>query len=191
MTDKTYIEGKLMFCDRPGMEALLLYMDENGFYEAPCSTGYHLAVPGGLARHTRNVIQIAEGIHGLFFYFDDTSVVNISELYLACALHDLGKMGQYGKRSYIKNILKSGEQKEAKPYVSNPELQYIPHECRSIAIASKFIDLTENEQSAILYHNGLYGDFRHCIIGKETPLYLILHFADMWASRVEEKEMEE
>lgn len=191
MTDKEYIENKLMFCGKEGMESLLHYMNENGFYESPCSGGNHLAVPGGLAKHTRNVIQIAESIHETFFDHDDTSIVNLCELYLVCALHDLGKMGQFGKQNYVENILKSGKQSDKKPYVSNPELQYVPHECRSIAIANRFIDLNENEQSAILYHNGLYGDFRYCINGKETPLYLILHFADMWASRVEEKCEEE
>lgn len=191
ITDKDYIEEKLMFCGKQGMDALLHYMDENGFYEAPCSGANHLAEPGGLAKHTRNVLRIAEGVRGLFFEPDDTRIVNLCELYLVCALHDLGKMGQFGKENYVENILKSGKRSDAKPYVTNPDLQYIPHECRSIAIASKFIDLTENEQSAILYHNGLYGDFRYCVNGKETPLYLILHFADMWASRIEEKEKKE
>lgn len=188
MTDKEYIEEKLMYCNKEGMEALLHYMDENGFYESPCSGGKHLAEPGGLAKHTRNVMEIAEAVHRMFFEEEDTRTVNLCELYLVCALHDLGKMGQHGKPGYVENILKSGKQSESKPYVSNPYLQYIPHECRSIAIANRFIDLNENEQSAILYHNGLYGDFRYCINGRETPLYLILHFADMWASRVVEKE---
>ena len=58
-------------------------------------------------------------------------------------------------------------------------------------IASQFIHLTENEEWAILMHNGLYGDFRYAIQGKETPLYLLLHHADMWASRVVEMEEED
>lgn len=190
MTDKEYIEEKLMYCGKEGMEELLHHMEENGFYKAPCSGSKHLAEPGGLAKHTRNVIETAEAIHHLLFEEEDTRIVNLCELYLVCALHDLGKMGQFGKSNYVENILKNGKQSDAKPYVSNPDLQYIPHECRGIAIANRYITLNENEQSAILYHNGLYGDFRYCISGKETPLYLILHFADMWASRVLEKEAE-
>ena len=34
----------------------------------------------------------------------------------------------------------------------------------------------------------MYGDFRYVIKDKETPLYLLLHSADMWASRVIEAE---
>ena len=51
-------------------------------------------------------------------------------------------------------------------------------------MASMFIDLTEDEQYAILYHNGLYGNLKYVISGHETPLYMIVHWADMWASYV-------
>jgi len=70
--------------------------------------------------------------------------------------------------------------------VTNKELLYVPHEIRSIAIAERFISLTENEEFAILYHNGMYGDLKYSYSGKETPLSMILHFADLWASRVTE-----
>ena len=78
----------------------------------------------------------------------------------------------------------------AKPYITNAELLNVPHEIRSLSIVDRYIDLTEDEQFAILYHNGLYGDLRYQINGKETPLYMLLHFADMWASRVVEREEE-
>ena len=112
-----------------------------------------------------------------------------SSVIISAILHDLGKMGQFEKPMYVENHLKSGEL-GSQPYKSNPDLLKIPHEVRSIAIASMFIDLTEEEQFAILYHNGLYGDFKYEIQGNETPLYLILHFADMWAARVIEKKKE-
>ena len=67
---------------------------------------------------------------------------------------------------------------------------YIDHEVRSIQIAGRYIKLTEDENWAILMHNGMYGNFKYQIQGKETPLYLLLHMADMWASRVVEKESE-
>lgn len=78
-------------------------------------------------------------------------------------------------------------QSEAKPYEINKDLYPIDHEIRSIKIAQQFIDLTEDEEIAILWHNGLYGNFRYQIQNKETPLYMLLHFADMWASRVIEE----
>lgn len=83
---------------------------------------------------------------------------------------------------------KGNDQSDSKPYKVNPELLSVDHEVRSLAIISKYIDLTEEEQQAILWHNGLYGPFKYEIQGKETLLYMILHFADMLASRVVEKE---
>ena len=105
---------------------------------------------------------------------------------VAAALHDLGKMGQFEKPEYVENVLASGKVSDAKPYKRNPDLLNVPHEIRSVAIATMFIDLTEEEQHAILYHNGLYGPLRYEIQGNETPLYMIIHWADMWASRVME-----
>ena len=53
------------------------------------------------------------------------------------------------------------------------------------------IELTEEEEFAILYHNGLYSELKYSYSGKETPLSMVLHFADLWASRVTEKGAEE
>jgi 23S rRNA maturation-related 3'-5' exoribonuclease YhaM len=88
--------------------------------------------------------------------------------------------------------LKGGNRSESKPFTINSDLLPVDHEIRSIVIASMFIDLTEEEQFAILYHNGLYGQVgKYVIQGKETPLYMIIHWADMWASRVTEIEKKE
>jgi 23S rRNA maturation-related 3'-5' exoribonuclease YhaM len=54
-------------------------------------------------------------------------------------------------------------------------------------IASKFIELTEEEEFAILYHNGMYVSSGRDIQGKERPLQQLLHFSDMWCSRFVEK----
>ena len=75
--------------------------------------------------------------------------------------------------------------------MTNKDLLYEDHEIRSVKICAKFIELTEEEEHAILYHNGLYGSLKYSIQGKETPLYMIIHFADMWASRVLEAKGEE
>ena len=100
-------------------------------------------------------------------------------------------MGDHGKANYEPNVLKSGTVSAAKPYITNKSLIYLPHEIRSAMIAERYIELSEDEEAAILWHNGLYGQFKYDIPGKETPLYMILHWADMWASRVVEDEKEE
>lgn len=177
--------------ERDGIEALISYMEDNGFFESPCSTSHHLAKPGGLAEHSLNVYDMMLAISGLY-------PISIDSIIICSLLHDLGKMGQFGKPGYIPNMLKVRAtkanpnpvpyQSEKKPFETNPDLLFVDHEVRSIAIASRFIDLTEEEQQAILWHNGLYGPFRYEIQGKESPLYMMLHFADMWASRVVERD---
>lgn len=186
---KNRIEELLLATGREGIAGLCFHLEEIGFYTSPCSTQYHLAKEGGLAEHSLNVCILAEKLaDSLFPEMDKTSVRIVS------LLHDIGKAGQFGKAGYVPNMLKGrGKNAEpyqstAKPYTVNPDLMTVDHEIRSIQIASQYIKLSEEENWAILMHNGMYGTFRYQIQGSETPLYLILHMADMWASRIIEKE---
>lgn len=173
------------------MANLLLWMCENGYYQMPCSGGNHLAKEGGLVEHSLNVLDIMNSCQGML----EIDVPKDS-IIICALLHDLGKCGDYGKPGYVPNMLKGRAtkanpepvQSTSKPYEVNRELSPVDHEVRSVKIASKFIELTEQEELAILWHNGLYGNFKYQIQGRETPLYILLHFADMWASRVIEKE---
>lgn len=191
---KEKIEQLLLSTGRKGMASLLVEMNEMGFFESPCSAQYHLAKEGGLAEHSLNVYTLMDKLADLLYPELDKSSVIICAL-----LHDLGKAGQFGKMGYVPNMLKGRatkanpepepKQSKDKPYKINPDLLHIDHEVRSIEIAGKYIDLTEEEHWAILMHNGMYGTYKYQIQGKETPLYLLLHMADMWASRVTEKEV--
>ena len=180
-----YIE-ELKKVNREGIDELLAYMDGAGFFEAPCSGAHHLAKDGGLVEHSLNVLNAARRLNKAW-----GDLIEDETLILVTLLHDLGKMGDHGKPNYTPYILKDGSQSTAKPYVTNSELVYLPHEVRSVMIAERFIMLSEQEEQAILFHNGLYGSFKYEISGKETPLYMILHFSDMWASRVVETEEKE
>lgn len=190
LDNKKFVVDKLLETKREGMEDLIAYMDECGFFSAPCSGSYHLACDFGLVHHTRNVMVTAENL--AYHLLGPKKYPEIKDsVTISAALHDLGKMGQFEKPNYIPNVLKGGKQSESKPFTTNPDLLYVDHEIRSIAIASMFIDLTEEEQFAILYHNGMYGNLKYALQGHETPLYLIIHTADMWAARVLENNKEE
>lgn len=167
--------------ERPGMDRLLKWLDESGFYKAPASSRYHLAEEGGLVEHSLNVcnraLQVNESLG---------RPVDEESLTLAALFHDLGKHQYFGKDFYSKKpLLKSGKE-PAQPYERNKELISVPHEISSVHILSQYIELTEDETWAILQHNGMYSDLKYQLQGKETPLQMILHFADMWASRVDE-----
>ena len=180
METRKKIKNLLLQTERKSIENLIEWMEQNGFFDAPCSSKYHLAEPGGLAKHSLNVFKTAMEESIAFYRGKENEVTFefINAITICSLLHDIGKTGQFGKTNYLPD--------SDSLYKTNGELLYIPHEVRSIAILSKFIDLTEEEQYAILYHNGLYSNLDN-FKGKETPLLMILHFADMWASRVVEK----
>lgn len=187
LDNKQFVVESLMKTKREGMEDLIAYMEDCGFFSAPCSGGYHLACEFGLVHHTRHVMELAEKIGVSLLGGAEYNKIHDSVV-IAAALHDLGKMGQFEKPNYIPNTLKGDKSSATKPFKTNPDLLYVDHEIRSVAIASMFIDLTEEEQFAILYHNGMYGPLKYSLQGKETPLYMLIHWADMWATKVLEKE---
>lgn len=180
---KAIITESLKKTKREGVEELLNYMDEIGFYKAPCSTRYHLAEEGGLAEHSVNVLNSAEKISVALYGAKNITEEIRSSIIIVALLHDLGKCGDYGKPMYVDKVLKSGK-KGVQPYDTNKDLTGVPHAIRSVKLATLFIDLTEDEEWAILTHDGLYDFMKYQIPGHETPLSLILHWADMWASHV-------
>ena len=190
LDNKKYVVDHLLETNREGMDGLVEYMEEIGFFSAPCSGGNHLSCEFGLVHHTRNVMMAAENIG--YALLGKTKYMEIRDsVMIAAALHDLGKCGDYGKQMYVPNILKSGKASEAKPFKRNPDLLPLDHATRSIKLATLFIDLTEDEEFAIRYHDGLYETANYGVKNHETPLYLILHYADLWSSRVTEGGSEE
>jgi 23S rRNA maturation-related 3'-5' exoribonuclease YhaM len=184
---KNQIIELLRSTERPGIENLINHMEEIGFFTAPCSTQYHLCKEGGLAEHSLNVyLYMRNTAAGIGYY--DPLTDSSNSIIITSLLHDLGKAGQYGKPNYVPNYLKGGKVSEAKPFETNKDLLAVPHEIRSIHIASQYIELTEQESFAVLFHNALYGDLKYAYTGKETPLSMLLHFSDMWCSRVVEVE---
>lgn len=190
LDNKKFVVDHLLSTKREGMEDLIAYMEEIGFFEAPCSGGNHLACQFGLVHHSRNVMMAAENIG--YALLGKVKYAEIRDsVIIAAALHDLGKCGDYGKQMYVPNILKSSKASEAKPFKRNPALLPLDHATRSIKLATLFIDLTEDEEFAIRYHDGLYESANYAVKGNETPLYLILHYADLWSSRVTEGSTDE
>jgi 23S rRNA maturation-related 3'-5' exoribonuclease YhaM len=190
---KQQIIELLRSTERPGIENLIQHMEEIGFFTAPCSTQYHLCKEGGLAEHSLNVYLYMKNTAAGIGYYDPLTDSSDS-IIITSLLHDLGKAGQYGKPNYIPNMIQDKKNKgeyvrsEAKPYETNKDLLAVPHEIRSIHIASQYIELTEQESFAVLFHNALYGDLKYAYTGKETPLSMLLHFSDLWCAKAIEVE---
>lgn len=192
---KEEIIATLKKTEREGVDDLIAYMEEIGFFTAPASGGNHSHSEGGLAEHSLNVCHMAEKLSVCLIGGANITDEIRNSVVIAALLHDLGKCGDYGKQMYVPNMIKDGrptqknpEQKyklsEAKPWKRNPDLLPLDHATRSIKLATLFIDLTEEEEFAIRYHDGLYETANYGVKGHETQLYMILHWADMWSSRV-------
>lgn len=176
---KTKIIELLVSTERKGIGELILHMDEIGFFIAPCSGGFHLCKVGGLMEHSLNVYNFMQAVRS------DTDILEneTNSIIISALLHDLGKAGYHGKQNYVDNILANGKVSTAKPYETNKDRLYISHEIVSLQIATKFIELTEEEEFSILYHNGMYTSSGRDIQGKERPLQILLHFSDLYCSR--------
>lgn len=166
---------------REGADKMLNHMREIGYFDAPASGSYHLAKRGGLMEHSINVTETLLKMSNAV-----DAPYSRETLIIVGLLHDIGKANYYGKPNYIDNILKSGKRSEAKPYETNKERVAIPHEVAALHIIPLHMALTEDEAFAILYHNGLYTSIGYQLKGKETPLQILLHAADMLSSRGEE-----
>ena len=171
---------------RDGMDLLIEEMEAIGFFEAPASGANHYHCPGGLAEHSLNVARTAETIAAKLWgdakYSDMADSVLVSAL-----LHDLGKCGDYGKKLYVDNILKSGNRSESKPYKRNKDLIPTPHGMKSYDIANRYIDLSEEEEAAIKYHDGFFERANSPVLmamPKIPQLLMIIHWADLWSAQV-------
>ena len=180
----SYNKNKSKFIDlaintgRKGMANLLEHLEQIEFFTAPASTKYHLSIPEGLLIHSLNVCD--------FMLSECNEIINSNDIsrdsvIISSLFHDAGKAGYFGKQMYIPNCLDEPESQPSFSY--NKNRLDVMHEIVSIQIVSNYIQLSEEETFAILYHNGLYSPLGDSTKGKEQKLQQLLHFADMWCSR--------
>lgn len=168
---------------------LIAFMEEETTWlTSPASTKYHLCVEGGLLEHSVNVAESMLKIR-------ETLAPEISEesCVIVSLIHDLGKVGMPGNPQYLINEpsekqLKYGYKPDA-PYRFNKDLTYLSVPIRSLFLTSKYIDLTEQEVQAVVYHDGQYVEDNRSVAKNEEPLTLLLQYADSWSGFVVEKKL--
>lgn len=145
---KDQIIELLMSTKREGIESLIKYLTESGFFESPASTRFHGSYAGGLAKHSLRVYELLYS-HALNLEFGvvrspgkNPLPIEWKNVIIAALLHDVCKAG-----AYI-----GGE----KPYKWNKD-QPKGHALLSIERIKKHIKLTELEELMIKYHMGVYG----------------------------------
>jgi hypothetical protein len=167
---------------------------------APASSkaAFHNSFPGGYVDHVNRVVECAISIHKTWHeHGARTETFTTEELVFTALNHDLGKLGLDGKPRYIPNDSEWHVKNQGANYKPNSELPFLPVQDNSLFILQAAgIQLTVNEYIAIKIHDGLYddGNKAYLISGQNESklrscLPLILHQADMMASRIEwEKE---
>jgi HD superfamily phosphodiesterase len=180
--------------------SLLYKLEQSDFYFAPCSTKFHLSVPGGLCQHSLNVFDMC-------IKLNETLQLNIDResIIIAALLHDLDKMNKY--EEYVKNVKKyhdGGKKSDdmgkfdwvaEKAYgtkEAKDRFVYGHHGQNSEYIANSYIPLKLEESAAITNHmGGMFDEYRpwdQSVIFERYPLSILLHSADALCTFIWEKE---
>ena len=172
---------------RSQFDRLISFMEnETTWLTAPASTKYHLCKESGLLEHCVNVAESMLKIREAL-----APDISAESCVIVSLVHDLGKVGMPGNPQYLINEPTDKQQqsgyKPDPPYRFNKNLTYLSVPVRSLYLASKHIDLTEEDVQAIVYHDGQYVDDNRSVATHEEPLTLLLQYADSWSGFVLEK----
>ena len=165
---------------REQFEELMRFVEKETVYlTAPASTKFHLNCEQGLLEHSINVAETMLKIKAAIApEISDESCV------IVALMHDLGKTGMPGNPLYIKN---PPDSKYKNPYYWNNDLIYLSVPVRSLYLVAQRFPLTEEEVQAIVYHDGQYVEDNRSVATHESPLTLLLQYADTWSGFVLEK----
>jgi hypothetical protein len=140
---------------------------------SPASTKYHLSEERGLLIHSVGVTKTCLLLRELL-----APEIPEESCVITALFHDVGKIGMPWAPRYIKG--ETG-------YFYNTAQVEISIAARSLYLVATYIPLNEDEAQAILYHDGQYIEENRYVAHRETPLTLLLTFADTWTTAVNEE----
>lgn len=177
---------------REGAVAMLKWLENSGFFEAPASSNKHLAQPGGLVLHSVNVYSRLADITrreiGTAVLDDDTKET-VAVLGL---LHDVCKVGVYHQETKRRKNPDTGKWEDYLGYTFQDTFP-LGHGEKSLFLITRHMALTEEEALAIRWHMGAYDD---AVKGGSrsmteamnlTPWVWRLQEADMCAAWIDER----
>jgi len=195
---QTFIANIETYVSSPRKEKLLEYYKsiEEILVLTPAASreSNHNCMPGGYIDHVNRVVKAALDLHILWTgYGDSASTYSVEELVFAAINHDLGKLGVGSKPNYLPNDNDWQIKNQGAHYKINTELPFSTIPDRSLFILQSIgVAVSENEYLGIKLHDGLYDEANKSYLVSYQPesrlrttLPIILHQADMLASRVE------
>lgn len=172
---------------RPGLEPFLSWLlRETDFEKAPCSTKYHLNVPGGLCQHSMNVYTVLMSLASDFGYDITKQAETLSIISL---FHDVCKVNFYKPTMLSKKI---AGRWESVPGYEVDDLLPLGHGEKSCMLILRYMPLTDEELLAIRWHMGPYDDAckgSYLQLGNaqaKSKLVTLLHCADLLATQMME-----
>lgn len=154
---------------------------------------FHNAFPGGYVDHVLRVINLAQKEAEL--WEQNGAMINFTreELIFSAMHHDLAKVGNLEHDYYVPNDSQWHREKQGTIYKFNEDLINMPSWMRTFFLLQHFgIKMTEFEMIAIQCTDGLYSADTETILKQHeaakqlrTNLPIIMHHADMLASRIE------
>lgn len=159
-TTKGEIVKLLISTNREGIENVLMYFEESGFYEAPSSICRHHNWKGGLAEHCLGVYRIASELN---------DELPRESLIIAGILHDICK----ASKLYY----------DSDGIIHRRHTQIKGHGRRSIKLLEQCgLLLTEDERLAIRWHMGGHHasneERAEVERARQNPLWKVIHKAD-------------
>lgn len=160
------------------------------YFSAPASgnTNYHLAIPGGLAAHSLNVLSALKTLNDSFgMKFSDEDMI------LCALLHDLSKACSPDmKNPHFVPVEKNEKWRADKygdVYTKDYSKGYLTNRDRSYFIMQQLgIKLTFEQYQAVMIADGWFSEQNKAYNGQAQccKLALFLHFAD-FISSIQEK----
>lgn len=173
----------------PANEKLMEFLYSEGFFDAPASTKWHGAYPGGLFDHSalvyRNLQNLTDKLGLQWERAESPFIVGM--------FHDICKHDQYVLKPGVQVEFINGQNfsipnDENVFYQWNDNTLLKGHGAKSVMILSRFFTLTEEEQLCIRYHMGAYEKDEWEEYGRAITKYpnvLFTHTSDMIATRVD------
>jgi len=182
---KKFIEIYTTYITRPGASDLLEWLEHSDFFSAPASTKFHGDHHGGLCEHS---VHVWEELIRLLKAYPEIRVTAESAA-IVSLLHDLCKVGCY--KTELRNKKENGVWRSVPTYVFDEDFCYGGHGSKSVFLAQKYMNLTEQEAVAINCHMGPWdrnpNDYSVGNAFEAYPLAWLVHVADESATYIREK----
>lgn len=144
---------------------------------------YHSAYPGGLVDHSLRVLSNAMKLCKTFGWD-----IPRDSLIIGCLFHDLGKVGDHEHDYYLPQTDSWRADKLGETYTHNKKMQYMTVPDRGVWLCQHFgLKLTQAEFLAIKLNDGQYADENAPYKMKEPDLAVVVHTADLLATRHEKE----